>query len=259
MDAEPVGRRRARPVWLLRLLAGRFSRHPERYLQLFRIVRKYRLHQLAGHVELAHRYQEAGRKMVGGELHDGFAEHLAGALEEMGPCFIKLGQLLSTRPDLLPGPYIEALARLQDRIAPVPFLEVAQIVESELGAPLGEVFASFEPVPLATASIAQVHAATLRSGDEVVVKVQRPGVREQIETDIDVLHEIARFLAKHTAFGARYGLESMVRELEHSLSQEIDFRQEADNTRLIARQLADFTRLTIPKGTPSTPRAGCSC
>ena len=246
-----VATRRAhssRPVWLLRFLAGRVSRHPERYLQLFRTVRKYRLHQLASQAELRGRYEEAGRSVVDGvaDVHDAAPERVASALEELGPCFIKLGQLLSTRPDLLPPPYIRALSRLQDRITPVPYEQVADIVEQELGAPIPALFSSFEPAPIATASIAQVHAAVLRDGQEVVVKVQRPHVREQIATDIDVLHEIAQWLSRHTAFGARYGLDAMVRELEHSLSQEIDFRQEADNTRRIAGQLSEFTRLTTP-------------
>src|SRR5438552_13232960 len=179
MAVERAGRRQfGRPTWLLRLLAGRFSHHPERYLQIYRIARKYQLHRLASQVELAHRYEEAGRKLVGDEAHDRSAEQVASALEELGPCFIKLGQLLSTRPDLLPASYIQAMSRLQDRITPVPFAQVAEIVEDELGAPLTDIFASFQPQPLATASIGQVHAAVLRNGEEVVVKVQRPGVRE---------------------------------------------------------------------------------
>jgi predicted unusual protein kinase regulating ubiquinone biosynthesis (AarF/ABC1/UbiB family) len=232
---------------VLRLLAGRLSRHPERYGQLIRVVRKYRLHHVAASLELSHRYDEDDRRIVGAdEPRDADAERLASALEELGPCFIKLGQLLSTRPDLLPAGYVRALGRLQDRLAPVPYDDVVATVEHELGRPLADVFASFEPSPLATASIAQVHRAVLRSGEQVVVKVQRPGVGEQVATDVDVLYEVAHFLTRHTATGARYGLEGMVRELEHCLSQEIDFRQEAENTRRIGQQLAEFGRLTTP-------------
>src|SRR5205085_4652069 len=133
-------------------------------------------------------------------------------------------------PDLLPAGYIQALARLQQRVSPVPYEQVARIVESELGAPLGQRFSRFDAQPLATASMAQVHRAALPDGTEVAVKVQRPGVRQVIEVDVEVLGELARFATRFTPFGARYGLVPMVRELEHSLGQELDFRQEAENT-----------------------------
>src|SRR5260370_604829 len=112
---------------------------------------------------------------------DDHGTQLASALEELGPCFIKLGQLLSTRPDLLPADYIHALARLQDTIQPVPAARIIQIVQSELHAPLDELFQSFDQQPLATASMAQVHHAVLRDGTEVALKVQRPAVRQRIE------------------------------------------------------------------------------
>jgi predicted unusual protein kinase regulating ubiquinone biosynthesis (AarF/ABC1/UbiB family) len=121
-----------------------------------------------------------------------------------------------------------------------------QLVQSELRAPIHELFQSFDERPLATASMAQVHRAVLRDGAEVVVKVQRPGVRQRIEIDLEVLREVARFAARHTAAGARYGLVQMVRELETSLNQELDFRLEAENTRLIGRQVAGFSKLCTP-------------
>src|SRR2546428_10468913 len=120
------------------------------------------------------------------------------------------------------------------------------IFESDLGAPLSGLFKSCDCNPVATASMAQVHRAILSDGTEVAVKVQRPGVRQQIELDIEVLHEVTRFATRYTSFGARYGLEQVVRELEHSLNQELDFRLEADSTRLIGRQIADFQSLTTP-------------
>ncbi len=244
------------------LILGRFSRHPERYFEIFRIFRKYELHHVAAEFGMAHRHEEDddhnrhdGQRGVDGQAlmrledldeHEDHAKGLASALEELGPCFIKLGQLLSTRPDLMPANYIAALSRLQNTVKPVAAEKIVAIIESELGASLSEIFAAFDYEPLATASMAQVHRALLRDGSEVAVKVQRPGVRSQIEIDLEVLHEMARFATKYTSFGARYGLLQIVRELEHSLSQELDFRLEADSTRLIGRQIADFPMLTTP-------------
>src|SRR5207248_10179249 len=159
-------------------------------------------------------------------LHDDDDDHgvqLASALEELGPCFIKLGQLLSTRPDLLPSDYIHALSRLQDTIQPVAGERIVQIVQAELGKPIDQLFQSFDGQPLATASMAQVHRAVLPDGQEVAIKVQRPGVRQRIEIDIEVLRELAVLATRFSKLGARYGLLQTVRELEYSLSQELDF------------------------------------
>ena len=231
------------------LIAGRFSRHPERYFEIFRILRKYNLHHVAAEFGLKHRHEEEedGHLLDEHDDHDDHAADLASALEELGPCYIKLGQLLSTRPDLLPADYIQALARLQDTVTPVPFEKIVAIIENDLGAPLSELFKSFDCQPLATASMAQVHRAVLPDGTEVAVKVQRPGVRQQIEIDLEVMHEVTRFATRYTSFGARYGLQQIVRELEHSLTQELDFRLEADSTRLIGHQIAEFQSLTTPK------------
>jgi ubiquinone biosynthesis protein len=232
------------------LLVERFTRHPERYVQIFRVLRKYELHHIAAEFSrMTHRHDEedgALTRVGHDEDDDDHPENLARALEELGPCFIKLGQLLSTRPDLLPAGYIEALTRLQSRVTPVPSDQVTRIVESELGAPVGDLFQDFDPAPLATASMAQVHRAVLRDGAAVAVKVQRPGVRRRIEIDVEVLRELARFATRYTKWGARYGVTQMVRELEYSLAQELDFRLEADNTRLIGRLIAGFPRLTAP-------------
>ena len=234
---------------LMTLFTNRFSHHPERYIEIFGILRKYELHHLIAKFLLSHRHEEEDDDtplLTGHQEEDDHAEGLAKALEELGPCFIKLGQLLSTRPDVLPADYIVALSRLQDTVTPVPHEKIAIIIESELGAPISELFQSFDSTPLATASMAQVHRATLRNGDEVAVKVQRPGTRQRIEIDIEILHEIARFATKYTSFGRRYGFLQIVRELERSLSQELDFRLEADSTRIIGKQIADFQRLTTP-------------
>jgi ubiquinone biosynthesis protein len=230
------------------ILTSWLSRHPERYLEIFQVMRKYELHHVAAEFGMAHRHADAddGHLLDGHDEDDDHPEGLAYALEELGPCFIKLGQLLSTRPDLLPADYIDALSRLQSTVAPVSSDAIIRIVESELGAPLAQLFRSFDTQPLATASMAQVHRAVLPDGAVVAVKVQRPGVRQRIEIDIEVLLEVARLLTRFTPYGARYGIPQMVRELEHSLSQELDFRQEGENTRIIGRQIAGFSRLTTP-------------
>src|SRR5215469_4651413 len=230
------------------LIASRFSHHPERYFEILGVLRKYELHHVATQF-LNHQHEEEDDAFAlekHDEEEDDHAEGLASALEELGPCFIKLGQLLSTRPDVLPANYIDALFRLQNTVTPVPSDKIAAIIESELGAPLAELFASFDCEPLATASMAQVHRAVLHDGSEVAVKVQRPGVRQRIEIDIEILHEVANFATRFTNFGKRYGFLQIVRELERSLSQELDFRQEADNTRLIGKQIAEFKLLTTP-------------
>jgi predicted unusual protein kinase regulating ubiquinone biosynthesis (AarF/ABC1/UbiB family) len=233
------------------LLTRRFSRHPERYFEIFRVLRKYELHHIVAELGMSHHHEDDVDELPSpnGHLDEHDDDHgiqLASALEELGPCFIKLGQLLSTRPDLLPPDYIHALARLQDTIQPVPAERIIQIVESELGKPIAELFQSFDHQPLATASMAQVHRAVLRDGSDVAIKVQRPGVRQRIEIDLEVLREIARFASDHTRIGSRYGLVQMVRELELSLNQELDFRLEAENTRLIGRQIAGFSMLCTP-------------
>jgi len=227
------------------LLTSRFSKHPERYLEIFRVLRKYELHHIVAELGMTHQHGDE-EELVHDDHDDDHGIQLASALEELGPCFIKLGQLLSTRPDVLPADYIQALSRLQDTIQPVPFERIAHIVEAELHRPMCELFECFEEQPLATASMAQVHRAMLRDGTEVAVKVQRPGVRQRIEIDLEVLREIAQFAGRHTRIGARYGLVQMVHELEISLNQELDFRLEAENTRRIGRQIAGFTRLCTP-------------
>ena len=126
------------------------------------------------------------------------ADELAADLERLGPTFIKLGQLLSTRGDLLPEAYLEALSRLQDNIEPFKFEEIERIVTSELGVRISKAFADFDPTPIAAASLAQVHRATMRDGRSVVVKIQRPNIRELIVDDLEALGEIAEFLDAHT-------------------------------------------------------------
>ena len=177
---------------------------------------------------------------------DPAASELANDLERMGPTFIKLGQLLSTRPDILPLPYLQALTRLQDRVEPFSFAEVEGIVISELGVRLSKAFSEFEAKPLAAASLGQVHRAAMRDGRPVAVKVQRPDIRERVMEDLDALEEIAEFLDHHTAMGRRYGFVQILDEFRRSLLRELDYRQEAQNLTLLRRNLSEFSAIVVP-------------
>ena len=184
---------------------------------------------------------------IAAETESAPAEDLAKDLEKLGPTFIKLGQVLSTRADLLPGPYLEALERLQDQIEPFPFDEVERIVSGELGVRISKAFADFDPAPLAAASLSQVHRATMRDGRTVVVKVQRPDIRELIVSDLEALGEIAHFLDQHTELGKRYEFDNMLVNLRKSLLRELDFTIEANNLHTIGQNLSEFEDIVVPE------------
>ena len=175
------------------------------------------------------------------------AEDLAADLERLGPTFIKLGQLLSTRADLLPGPYLDALTRLQDHIEPFAYEEVERIVSGELAVRMSKAFADFDPTPLAAASLSQVHRAYMRDGRDVVVKVQRPNIRDLIVSDLESLNEIAHFLDQHTELGRRYEFENMLVNLRKSLLRELDFTIEANNLHTMRHNLAEFENIVVPE------------
>ena len=177
----------------------------------------------------------------------GDPEKLARDLEELGPTFIKLGQLLSTRSDLLPAPYLDALSRLQDQVEPFSFGEVEQIVASELGVRLSKGFLDFDSTPLAAASLGQVHRATLRDGRPVAVKVQRPGIRQVILEDLDAFGQIAEVADKHTEAGRRFAFHDMLDEFRKTLLRELDYRREAANLITLADNLREYRRLVIPR------------
>jgi len=168
-------------------------------------------------------------------------------LVELGPAYVKLGQVLSTRPDLLPEPYIEELKRLQDDVGPISLEEVEQTIQEELGGRLSKLFATFDPEPLGTASLGQVHAATLREGREVIVKVQRPGIRASLAEDLEFFHDLAEFMAAHTGVGARVDVIGVIQQLERALADELDYRVEARNAASFRKMLAEFPRLLVPK------------
>jgi predicted unusual protein kinase regulating ubiquinone biosynthesis (AarF/ABC1/UbiB family) len=175
------------------------------------------------------------------------ASELADDLEKLGPTFVKLGQLLSTRVELLPRAYLEALARLQDKVEPFPFDEVEKIVTSELGVRMSKAFSDFEVTPMAAASLGQVHRARLRDGRQVAVKVQRPGIRDAMLEDLDALDEIAEFLDNHTAAGKRYEFCQMLDQFRKSLLRELDYRLEASNLTTIGKNLTEFEHIVVPE------------
>jgi predicted unusual protein kinase regulating ubiquinone biosynthesis (AarF/ABC1/UbiB family) len=174
------------------------------------------------------------------------AEQLARDLEALGPTFVKLGQLLSGREDLLPRPYVDALARLQDRVTPFPFADVEQIVRAELGGRISKLFGLFEPKPIAAASLGQVHRAALRDGRMVAVKVQRPEAYATVTADLHALDEVAAFLDRHGG-GRRYNFAELVAEFRRTILAELDYLREAENLRTLARNLARFDDMLVPQ------------
>lgn len=178
---------------------------------------------------------------------EGNPDALAHDLEEMGPTFIKLGQLLSTRPEFLPQPYLNALARLQDRVKPFPGDEVEEIVSSELGVRLSKGFQEFDLEPIAAASLGQVHRARLRDGRLVAVKVQRPGIRATIREDLDALENIASSLDRYTELGRKAAFLEMLKEFRKTLFAELDYRQEAQNLIRLGKNLERYERIVVPQ------------
>lgn len=173
-------------------------------------------------------------------------EEFAEDLEGLGPTFVKLGQLLSTRGDLLEPETLEALERLQDDVDPLPVEAIAQVIEEEFGTPVERLFASFEKEPLAAASLGQVHRAVLHSGDEVIVKVQRPQVAQRVEAELKVLTEVSETLERFSEQARRYRLIEIVRELRHSLTRELDYRLEMENLIVFNRLLKDSQYIFVP-------------
>src|SRR6476469_361103 len=205
-----------------------------RALTVTRVARRTGLRRVLAEVGVV------GRREATREGAQGFRR----ALEELGTTYIKLGQLLSSRPDLLPDLYVEELSRLVDEVPPVPFAEIDAVIQADLGP---GVFASVDPEPLATASIAQTHRALLETGREVVVKVRRPGVVEQVDLDLALLRTTARLLAGHSETAQLLQLEALADELEVHLRAELDFEEEAHNTELIARLVADYELVLVPE------------
>jgi ubiquinone biosynthesis protein len=171
----------------------------------------------------------------------------ATALKKMGPTYVKFGQVLSTRPDVVPPEYITALESLQDDVEPFSFADVERIVEDELHVRISKAFQTFESTPIAAASLGQVHRAVLRDGREVVVKVQRPNVREQVRKDLEVFADIAQALEDHTSIGHKMNLVASLEQARITLVNELNYLQEAQNTEILRKNLAQFPQIYVPK------------
>jgi ubiquinone biosynthesis protein len=175
------------------------------------------------------------------------AVHLRRAFERLGPTFVKLGQLLSLRPDLIPKEYIYEFEKMQDKVPPFPFAQVKKTIEAELNQPINKIFKTFDPKPFAAASLGQVHKAVLKNGKVVAVKVQRPDIRNTIDTDIEIMYHVASLLQSHVSELSGYDLVGVVKEFERYTHEELNYKIEALNARTIGKNCDKLSFVSIPK------------
>ena len=219
--------------------------HLKRYKEICLLLWKYGRSDLVQQMGVDDTFD--GAEVTATGPADVAPEQLADDLEAMGPTYVKLGQVLASRPDLLPDAYLKALARLQDDVKPFAYAEVEEIVTTELGVRISKAFSRFDPAPIAAASLGQVHSAALRDGREVVVKVQRPDIVKQIAEDFEVLAQIAEFFDDHTDLGRRYRFMSMLEELRITIQQELNYEREAQHLVTVAHNLADYPLILVPQ------------
>ena len=219
----------------------------KRARSIFKKIRQYHLlpHFLSEHTKLAALANSFNFSRKHKALNRG--EALAQCLEELGPIFIKFGQSLSTRPDIFPADIVMALSRLRDQVKPFSSEEAIGIIEKTMGKPINKVFQKFDATPLASASVAQVHCATLFNGDEVVVKLIRPGIDKLIKQDIHLLKKLAKRIDKKFKKAKRLRLPKLVDEFEYTITRELDLRHEASNASLLKRNFKDSTIMYVPK------------
>lgn len=221
-----------------------------RYRQILAIVFKYGFGNIIDALNIE-QYLEIGLQLISRNRREKVermtnSRRLRMILEELGPTFIKFGQILSSRPDLIPVDLLNELARLQDRVPPFSFDEVAAILTAEFGKPWTEVFIHIDEKPSASASIGQVHRARLTDGTTVAVKVQRPGIRKIIEVDLEIMHHLATLMERHVEEIAVHQPVNIVEEFAKSLSRELDYTIEASNMRRVTRQFAGDSTIYVP-------------
>ncbi len=228
-------------------LRGR--RHWQRYREIAQILLRHGFDQAIDVLELAPFVSLPARWLRQRRASEeaNAPQRLRRALEELGPTFVKLGQILSTRPDLVPPDYILELSKLQDSAPPFPADEARALVESELGRPISEIFASFADTPIAAASLGQVHRATLLTGERVVVKVQRPDVEARVRTDLEILLDLARLAQARTPLGEYYDLAAIAEEFGDTLRAELNYTREGRNADRFRRNFAGEPTIYIPR------------
>ncbi len=240
-------------------IIGRTYRHLNRYTHILSILFRYGFGELVDLLRID-QYLDIGYPAVSRKREDRIekfsrAERIRMALEELGPTYIKLGQVLSTRPDLIPGDLIEELALLQDNVPPFAFSDAVRILTRELAAPVDAVFQSIEETPIASASIAQVYRACLKDGDMVAVKIRRPGIRRIIEVDLEIMLHLATLMERHVEEISFHRPVRVVEEFARILEKEIDFTQEAANMERAARNSRNDPTVYIPRAYPEQSTA----
>ncbi len=228
---------------------GRTYRHFRRYQQILSVLIKYGFSDILQQLRL---YQALkGRIRSSPKQKDVIQltryERIRLALEELGPTFIKLGQLLSTRPDLVPPSLAQELSKLQDKVPPFSFEQVREIIEGDLNQPLDKVFSEFDPRPIAAASLGQVHRARLKNGQEVAVKVQRPNIRRTIEVDLEIMLYLATLLQRHVVEAEYYNPVGIVKEFSKTIVKELDYILEAANVERFARNFKNDPTIHVPQ------------
>jgi len=220
-------------------------RNARRIQQILTIFAKYGFRDIVDRIPIA-------KKIVPGKIQERFlkksgAERLRLALEELGPTFVKFGQLLSVRADVLPSDFIQELSKLQDEVAPIPFETIKQVVEEELKFPIETLFSSFDREPVASASIAQVYRAITKEGDKVVVKIQRPNVKELIDTDLSIMETIAGWIEREIREAREYEPLAKVKEIGGNLKSELNFRNEGKSVDRFRINFKDDASILIPQ------------
>jgi len=232
-------------------IIGRTYRHLNRYRQILAVLFRYGFGDLVDVLRIE-QYLEIGLQMISRKRREQVekltrSERVRMALEELGPTFIKLGQVLSTRPDLVAPEFVEELSKLQDHVPPFGYDEVRRIVEGELAGSLEDTFQSFEETPLAAASIGQVHRARLKDGEDVIVKVQRPGIRKVIEVDLEIMLHLASLMERHLEEFQTNRPVRIVEEFARTLEKEVDYTIEASHIERFSRQFMDDETVYVPK------------
>jgi ubiquinone biosynthesis protein len=221
-----------------------------RYRQVIAVLIKYGFGEILDRMNMSSYLRIGSRKLFARQQEIAafsWAERIRLALDDLGPTFVKMGQIMSTRPFLIPVELVIELAKLQDQVAPFPFAEVRQTIEEELGKPLDQLFKSFSPDPVASASLSQVHRATTLAGDDVAVKVQRPQVKQIMEKDLSILRDLAVLLDRYIPEVRQFSPVAIVDEVAKSAKQEVDFLYEARNLEIFARNFADDDRIFLPR------------